>query len=63
MGMFGEDSYDDTSQQSDDLMQKQIEQDQAESERKRQTLFATRIRAVKSQGGQNWYPDRSLTGR
>lgn len=42
-----------------DEMQQQIDQNNAELESKRQSLYRTRIGIIKGQGGESWTPDRT----
>jgi len=58
MGLFGGDE-DDSAQQSADLMNQQIRQNQAELETKRQSLYKERLDIIKGQGEQQWIPDKS----
>ncbi len=59
MGFFGDDS-DNSPTRGDQLLEEQINQNKAELEAKRQSLFQTRLDIIKGQGGQIWTP--SVTG-
>lgn len=43
---------------SNDLMQEQMNQNKVELEQKRKSLVDQKIAIVKSQGAQNWTPER-----
>ncbi len=44
---------------SQDLLDQQYRQNQAELEAKRQNLFRERLEIIKSQGAEDWVPDRT----
>ncbi len=58
MGLFG---GDDPNQQANDLTNQQIQQNQAEIENKRQSLYKERLDIVKGQGMQSWSPEMKST--
>lgn len=43
---------------TDQLIEQQFKQNQAESEQKRKALYEERIDIIKAQGGQQWKPKR-----
>ncbi len=54
MGLFGGDN---PNQEANDLANQQIQQNQAEIENKRQSLYKERLDIVKGQGNQSWSPE------
>lgn len=60
MGLFGGD--DNPNQQANDLASQQIQQNQAEIENKRQSLYRERLDIVKGQGLQTWTPSPTISG-
>lgn len=58
MGIFGG-GDDDAAQESAELMNEQIRQNQAELEAKRQKLYEETLDIIKGQGQQVWQADRS----
>lgn len=60
MGLFGGHNKSGSQQQSesDRLIEEQFNQNQAEMERKRKSLYEERLDIIKSQGGQTWTPRR-----
>lgn len=57
MGFFGGD--DNPNQETNDLMNQQIRQNQAELESKRQNLYSEKLDIIKGTGGETWQPNRS----
>lgn len=57
MGLFGGD--DDPNQRTNDLMEQQIRENQAELEAKRQNLYREKLDIIKGQGAQTWQADRN----
>lgn len=62
MGIF--DGGGDTSDQdqANALLEEQINQNKAELEQKRKDLVSQRINIIKSQGAEQWTPDRTASG-
>lgn len=62
MGFFGgggnSGSQDNQPSASDQLIEKQFNQNQAEIEQKKKSLYQERLDIIKSQGGQQWTPKR-----
>lgn len=59
MGLFGsKDSGDPKRSATDELIDKQFQQNQAEIEQKKKSLYQERLDIIKSQGGQVWKPKR-----
>lgn len=61
MGFFGGgSSSNDPAERSNRLMEEQISQNKQELEQKRSALVKQRLSIIKSEGAQNWQPDRSV---
>ncbi len=52
----------DNDNNSSDIVEQQYEQNRAELERKKQDLYKTRLDIIKSQGGQQWAPEKGGIG-
>lgn len=59
MGFFSGGGNSGAQSESDRLIEQQFNQNQAESEQKRKSLYQERLDIIKSQGGQVWAPRRS----
>jgi hypothetical protein len=57
MGIFGGDE-DNKPSQSEMLLNRQLSENRAELERKKQDLYRTRLDIIKGQGGQQWTPEQ-----
>lgn len=57
MGFFG--GGGDPNEKTNDLLEQQIKENQAELEAKRRHLFEERLDIIKGQGAQTWSPDRN----
>lgn len=61
MGIFDGGGDTDSQDRANALLEEQINQNKAELEQKRKDLVAQRINIIKSQGAEQWTPDRSVT--
>ena len=50
---------DDEQSQSNEIMQQEVDQNKAELEAKKQSLFKTQLDIIKGEGGQSFSPDRT----
>lgn len=62
MGFFGGDNDNDSDGQSqaDQIANEQYQANQMELEAKKQSLYQTRLDIIKSQGSEQWTPDRNM---
>lgn len=60
MGFFGG-GGDGGSSDTNDLLNQQIQDSEQEVEAKRHNLFQQKNDIIKSQGGQNWKPNRNMS--
>ncbi|HWI50129.1 MAG TPA: hypothetical protein VNU45_18110 [Rummeliibacillus sp.] len=60
MGFFGggDSGASEAQQRSDELINQQFRQNQAEIEAKKKNLFQERLDIIKSQSGQSWHPTK-----
>lgn len=58
MGMFGGGGNSGAQNESNALVDQQFREHQADIEQKRRSLYQERLDIVKSQGTQNWAPDK-----
>lgn len=57
MGFFSGDNQNPEQDKANELLQEQMQQNQAELEEKRQNLMEQRIAIVRSEGGESWAPN------
>jgi hypothetical protein len=49
--------YSDSTSESEEILNEQLRDNKAELERKKQSLYETRLDIIKSQGAQSWSPN------